>query len=168
MQIQELEKKQSLPHCPILPNHTPKRNGQCSNILACRAMGQVRMRRCQEIRRQIVKDYLKTPEGQKEVRRMAKEKKVLAPTKETRKRSEAGKVPEQVEPASATFPQENKINKYGFLGWNQDILAALGISKGVDHKIIFESVNLEAKTVTLKIPDIRAPQTEKKVESAPS
>jgi hypothetical protein len=67
----------------------------------------------------------------------------------------APEVPEQVEPASATFPFAGEINKYGFLHFGKDVMAALGLTKGVAHKIIIESADLDAQTVTVKIPDSR-------------
>jgi len=58
-----------------------------------------------------------------------------APTEKKRKAKE----PKQaVEPKSATFPLEGKINKYGFIFLSSDVQAAFNYTKGQEMRIIID------------------------------
>lgn len=58
-------------------------------------------------------------------------------SEKTVKSSKAPKEPKQpVEPKSAQFPTEGKLNKYGFVYLNDDILTAwLGHGKGTEQRV---------------------------------
>jgi hypothetical protein len=64
------------------------------------------------------------------------EAEVREQVKVKRDRKPKAKEPTQaVEPKPTKFPTEAKINKYGFLYLDGDILAAMGISKGKDYPV---------------------------------
>jgi len=55
-----------------------------------------------------------------------------------------------VEPNSAVFPHEGKINAYGFLFLDRHVQAALGISKGNEYPVIIDKQG-DALTIRLKV-----------------
>lgn len=63
--------------------------------------------------------------------------------------AEKEKTPEKKAPApeKGPFPAEGKINKYGFLYFSGDMLAAFGLRKGTEAKL---SINLENGALVLR------------------
>jgi len=56
----------------------------------------------------------------------------------TAKSSKTKETKQAVESNSATFPIEGKVNKYGFIYLDGDILAAWGLSKGKEQRIALD------------------------------
>lgn len=92
---------------------------------------------------------------------MVKEKKEgSGKAKEVRKREPA----QQVEPKSITLPIDIKLNRYAFMGFNQDILGLLGLEKGADKKLPQDykgqviAIDTDSATITIKLPGIKTPR----------
>jgi len=54
------------------------------------------------------------------------------------RKPKANKQTQTVEQNTAKFPTEGKVNKYGFIYLNGDVLAALDLRKGTEQKITID------------------------------
>jgi len=59
----------------------------------------------------------------------------LTTTAEKPKAKRGRKPKEPTQAVESKFPTEGKINKYGFVYLDNDVLAALGLSKGAEQRI---------------------------------
>ncbi len=64
------------------------------------------------------------------------------PVKEKKERKANAK-----KPVKTKFPTEGKLNKYGFIYLDTDVLAAWGLSKGTEQKL---SIDLEDGALTVR------------------
>jgi len=94
---------------------------------------------------------------------LVKEKKESGKAKEVKKRVPVE--PGQVEPKSITLPLEIKLNRYAFMGFNQDILGLLGLEKVGPKKLLPQdykgqviAVDTDNATITIKLPGIQTPR----------
>lgn len=131
--------------CAILGNHVLSKDGSCSHYYKCPHRDD---KRCLAKSEEAI---LKINGGE----RMAKKIKGRSVAESDENAGET-QVPEQTEPTSATFPVECAINKYGFMHFGKDVYAALGLTKGEDHKAQILSADLTAQTITVKISDMKS------------